>query len=316
MIRCYRCEAWPCVCADGICIVHGDCREVLPLLPPGTIDLVVTSPPYNQADKIDRGRKATARWHQMGVTSDWYADSVLFDEYAQNQALILDLMADVLVADGSIIYNHKPDHVDRRVNHPIDWIRRATRCALVEEIIWHTTTMMAFNAGLFVPNHEVLYWLCRADSKPRWPTREAMMWGSVWRMNVDREAPDHPCAFPRELPKRCIQALAGGGTVLDPFMGSGTTLVAALSLGRKAIGIEIEEKYCRIAVERLRQRPLPLIWTGSHDIIKTKQGVLIDGIASANVRGNQAEDFNSKQRTAAHSGGTTEAQRNTEAALS
>ena len=59
---------------------------------------------------------------------------------------------------------------------------------------------------------------------------------------------------------RHIVAIAApdGGLVLDPFMGSGTTLVAAKQLGRKAIGIEIEKKYCDIAIERLKQGVLPL----------------------------------------------------------
>jgi DNA modification methylase len=61
----------------------------------------------------------------------------------------------------------------------------------------------------------------------------------------------HPCPKPLSWAKWIIKRIPG--TILDPFMGSGTTLVAAKELGRKAIGIEIEEKYCEIAVRRLRQ---------------------------------------------------------------
>ena len=67
----------------------------------------------------------------------------------------------------------------------------------------------------------------------------------------------HPTEKPVDLLKKIISAVPGD-RVLDPFMGSGTTLVAAKSLGRKAIGIEIEEKYCEIAVRRLAQEVLPL----------------------------------------------------------
>jgi site-specific DNA-methyltransferase (adenine-specific) len=63
----------------------------------------------------------------------------------------------------------------------------------------------------------------------------------------------HPTQKPDELMMWCIEKIDDAQTILDPFMGSGTTLVAAKQLGRKAIGIEIEEKYCEIAVKRLRQ---------------------------------------------------------------
>jgi site-specific DNA-methyltransferase (adenine-specific) len=72
------------------------------------------------------------------------------------------------------------------------------------------------------------------------------------------EATGHPTQKPEDLMKELIELRKGVSTILDPFMGSGTTLRAAKDLGRRAIGIEIEEKYCEIAVKRLAQEVLPL----------------------------------------------------------
>ena len=75
------------------------------------------------------------------------------------------------------------------------------------------------------------------------------------RLYTDRQ---HPTEKPEALMRWCLNFMPDAQTILDPFMGSGTTLRAAKDLGRKAIGIEIEEKYCEIAVNRLRQEVLGL----------------------------------------------------------
>ena len=75
--------------------------------------------------------------------------------------------------------------------------------------------------------------------------------------NVSKEKTKHPCQMPLAVMKRII-AITDADTILDPFMGSGTTLRAAKDLGRKSIGIEVEEKYCEIAARRLRQEVLSL----------------------------------------------------------
>jgi hypothetical protein len=86
--------------------------------------------------------------------------------------------------------------------------------------------------------------------------------GSIYTCNQDAgeiairgTMPDHPCPKPYDAMRWLVQRLPGD-LILDPFMGSGTTLRAAKDLGRKAIGIEIEEKYCEIAVKRLAQEVL------------------------------------------------------------
>jgi len=98
-----------------------------------------------------------------------------------------------------------------------------------------------------------------------WSTWEpVLLYGNRWKIANDTlrlpdctnhtpEAAGHPCPKPLQLFKWLISGRDDVGTVLDPFMGSGTTLVAARDMGCKAIGIEIEEKYCEIAVKRLAQ---------------------------------------------------------------
>lgn len=75
----------------------------------------------------------------------------------------------------------------------------------------------------------------------------------------------HPCERPVELYKWCLDYLPNCRTILDPFMGSGTTLVAAKSLGRHTVGIEIEEAYCEMATKRLAQEVFAFADQEKHD---------------------------------------------------
>lgn len=82
---------------------------------------------------------------------------------------------------------------------------------------------------------------------------------TVWQIAKTPYSKAHFATFPPELPRRCIAAgCPPGGVVLDPFAGSGTTLAVALSLGRRAIGIELNPEYCDLIRDRVMQTNIPL----------------------------------------------------------
>jgi len=115
---------------------------------------------------------------------------------------------------------------------------------------------MVLNARMFPPSDERIYWMTKGGWQ--W-NQDAVAFMSVWRITPATGIDGHPCPFPDDIPKRCIVATTSpGDTILDPFMGSGTTLRAAKDLGRKAIGIEISERYCEIAARRMGQEVLAL----------------------------------------------------------
>jgi site-specific DNA-methyltransferase (adenine-specific) len=93
-----------------------------------------------------------------------------------------------------------------------------------------------------------------AEAELAWTNKDAVV--RVFDAPRSDYGREHPTQKPLKLMRWSIEFLGGTGTVVDPFMGSGTTLVAAKDLGRKAIGIEIEERYCEIAAKRLSQEVL------------------------------------------------------------
>jgi site-specific DNA-methyltransferase (adenine-specific) len=221
----------------GISIYHGDCREVLPQL---RADVAITDPPY--------GVSLTKK------TSD-YRDSEAFDGGESLRA--------------SVLYQDDPQHVRALIAAVMPVLLAAVDRAMVFS---GTRLLFAYPepAGVgcvFTPNgagmspwgfqcmHPVLFYgkdPHLADGKGSLP--------NSWRTEQPNlEKFDHPCPKPIAWMRWAVnRASRMGETVLDPFAGTGTTLSAAKQLGRKAIGIEIEERYCEIAAKRLQQEVLPL----------------------------------------------------------
>ena len=226
----------------GITIYHADCREVLPTL--SGVDLVVTSPPYNLGDMS--GGLANL---DGGYLS--YDDQR--EDYDEWQRGVLSQLWNLTAPNGAIFYNHKPVVRDRQVNLPLRLL--PTQSILRQIIIWNRGLGVNWSPSHFLPVHEWI--LLLAHDGFRLTDKTASHLSDVWTFRPEMLDAEHPAPFPLELPLRAIGA-TDAGSVLDPFMGSGTTLVAAKLLGRKAIGIEIEERYVEIAVQRLAQEVLAL----------------------------------------------------------
>lgn len=208
---------------DGrIVIYHGDCRVVLPTLT-DPVDLVLTDPPYGMRwdGRITRGPNGTGK---AGPTRHF----------------------------GTTIHGD-----DERFDP-------APLLAFPRVIVWG---FHHFNDRL--PSGSVLVWLKRYDDGFGSFLSDAdLAWmkggcGVYCRRDVSLQGSsssrNHPTEKPVSLMRWCIERSGStDGVILDPFMGSGTTLRAAMDLGRRAIGIELEERYCEIAARRLSQQVLPL----------------------------------------------------------
>jgi len=226
-----------------------DCVAVMNDLPKESISVIVTSPPYNIKNSTGNGMKdgRGGKWANAALINGYedHGDNMPHDEYVAWQRKCLEGMMRVLRPDGAIFYNHKwrvqngllQDRADIVAGFPVRQI-----------IIWKRKGGINFNAGYFLPTYEVIYLIAKPDFKLA-PKANAQ--GDIWEIPQARDN-RHPAPFPIELAQRCIDATIDG-VVLDPFMGSGTTAIAAEVLGREWIGIEISKKYCKMAEKRLKE---------------------------------------------------------------
>jgi site-specific DNA-methyltransferase (adenine-specific) len=229
---------------DGaVTIYHGDCGEILPEL---HADLIVTSPSYN----LGRQSGAYANMRD-GYLS--HADDLPEVEYVAWQREAITAMWAAVAPNGAIFYNHKQVIRDGEALLPTRLIPAVA--VLRQIIVWDRRVGMNWSPSHFCPQHEWLMLLAHRGF--RLASRGHSAPGDVWDLAIEQTVEGHPCPFPRSIPTAAIGA-TDARVILDPFMGSGTTLRAAKDLGRRAIGIEIEERYCEIAAKRCAQDVLDL----------------------------------------------------------
>lgn len=210
-----------------VAIAHGDCREILPQL--GRVDLCLTDPPYGLGlDMILDHGTISQSIHKPAKWNNDIPSREAFD----------------------LIYEHSDKQIIWGCNYFGPYIRDVGRMIHDKQLDIEGTALRYSEADIASCSFQKRVTIFRY----RW---NGNVQGKT--INWKNEGPDqrtHPTQKPLSLMKWCIQQAGDIDTILDPFMGSGTTLRAAKDLNRKAIGIEIEERYCEIAAKRMAQLPM------------------------------------------------------------
>lgn len=229
-------------------VICGDALAILKTLPDEFVDVGVTSPPYNKGEN----KKG---WLVKNVKYSGATDKIPEEEYQKNQIEVLNELFRIIKPGGSFFYNHKIRWERGRLLHPMDWLRK-TKWVIRQEIIWDRMIAANIRGWRFWQVEERIYWLYKPKGRnligEELKPKHALL-TSIWRFPPERENP-HPAPFPIELPTRAIYSVMDErkGIVIDPYCGSGTTLVAAKILGQNFIGIDISKEYVKYAEERLK----------------------------------------------------------------
>jgi site-specific DNA-methyltransferase (adenine-specific) len=233
---------------DLVTIYHGDALDVMRALPAGSVAACITDPPYSSGTRQANDRKASAipkrgeKWSRAGIVWD-----SSYSSFGVSHLLNATLReARRVVTPGGHVYVFTDWRLYPTLALSVEWSGLFTNNLLV----W-AKPMYALGTN-YRSQHELIVFASNGPASEL--TRHDV--GNV--LSARRTiGGDHPTEKPVDLIVQMLDA-SGGASVLDPFMGSGTTLVAAKTLGRRAIGIEIEERYCEIAAQRCSQEALAL----------------------------------------------------------
>ena len=208
---------------EWVAIAHGDCREILPQLPDKSMDLGITSPPFNLGNTH----------HTGSIRHKAYEDNMVERDYQASQTVILDLLYSTIHDSGSLWYQHKNRIKNGVSMSPYKWLFN-TAWIIKQEIVWFNGSPN-FDKIRFYPMTERIYWLAKsADTK----LVNIINKHDDWHIQAVGSAGKHTRAFPEEIVTNILRCFPDADLVLDPFLGSGTTAHCAKKLNRKCIGIE------------------------------------------------------------------------------
>lgn len=243
---------------DGhVTLWHGDCEQVL-ADEGACAHVVVTSPPYNMGLTPGGGGRGMYRPSlsrkapKFRAGYDGHDDAMDQADYDAWQRRVIGLLWRAIPDDGAIYYNHK-----QRVEHGVARLPLGLDFGvpLRQIITWDRGTGIGVNVRHYCSTSEFVFLLARPGFKLSGHAASGA--GDVWRIPMSRSEPDHPAVFPVGLAAKAIQT-SGARSVLDPFAGTGTSLLAAKLLGIPAVGIEQSERYCELIATRLNRDVLDL----------------------------------------------------------
>jgi len=230
-------------------IICGDCLEVMKTMPDKCVDLVVTSPPYNQALTTQDKSRAL------------YSDNIDEIDYITMLTNCFSQFRRILKDKGSLFYNYKTN-VKSNVLSPafrhLEKVNSFSSFLLVGEIVWNYAGNFDSAKTRFPTDYEMIYHLAKQSNYNFYHQGEEL--SSVWNYKhvmggsyEKQECGNHPCPYPKNMIGKIIRyTTQESNVVLDPFMGSGTTAVACKENKRMFIGCELREDYIKIAMNRLQ----------------------------------------------------------------
>ena len=226
-----------------------------PSVPEGSVDLIVTSPPYNVCIEYSSVRDDISYGEYLDFTGRWLEKALTLVK--PDGRMCLNIPLDKNLGGQQSVYSDILALAKAR-----GWRYHATVIWNEQNISRRTAwgSWLSASAPYVIAPVETIAILYRKNWKKLAPgtsdiTRDEFIgWtNGVWTFSGEKRGrANHPAPFPLELPTRCIKLFTYvGDTVLDPFMGSGTTLLACRNLGRRGIGVEIDRAYCEVAKKRL-----------------------------------------------------------------